>query len=104
MTALGAMYDQGRGVEQDERQAMIWYRRAAEAGDTEAMRLIGEAYYDGVGLPQNSALAREWLQRAAAGGNDEAATRLSMPEAGSSTGDTVPAAVRARAASPVPAR
>jgi TPR repeat protein len=98
------MYDQGRGVTLDERQAMVWYHRGADAGDTEAMRLIGEAYYDGLGVPQNSVLARQWLQRAAAGGNDEAATRLSMPEIPSASADTVPAAVRARAASPDPAR
>ncbi len=30
---LGGMYRQGRGVPQDDAEAMKWYRKAAEQGD-----------------------------------------------------------------------
>ena len=36
----------GRGVKQDDTKAIRWYRKAAEAGDTDAMQSIGNLFYD----------------------------------------------------------
>jgi TPR repeat protein len=36
MTYLGAMYENGSGVEQDHSQALAWYRKAAALGDEDA--------------------------------------------------------------------
>jgi len=33
---LGVMYDEGKGVEKDEKEAVKWYRKAAEQGDDDA--------------------------------------------------------------------
>jgi TPR repeat protein len=33
---LGWMYEQGRGIAQDDAQALAWYRKAAEQGDEQA--------------------------------------------------------------------
>ena len=37
--ALGLMYAEGRGIEQDEIQAYIWLSRAVEQGDQDAVSL-----------------------------------------------------------------
>ena len=33
---LGTMYDRGEGVDEDDQQAVLWYRKAAEQGDADA--------------------------------------------------------------------
>lgn len=33
---LGVMYEFGKGVTKDETQAVAWYRKAAEQGNTDA--------------------------------------------------------------------
>ena len=80
MTAIGMLYAQGRGVTQNDHEAVEWYRRGAAAGDTDAMLRLGEAYDQGEGVTQDHTLSRQWLQRAAAAGNEQAEHRLSMPE------------------------
>ncbi len=45
------------------------YRRAAEAGDTEAMQNVGEMYATGKGTAQDYMKALEWYQKAANAGN-----------------------------------
>jgi TPR repeat protein len=37
--ALGLMYAEGRGLQQDEIQAYVWLSRAAEQGDQDAVTL-----------------------------------------------------------------
>ena len=44
---LGVMYANGRGVRQDDAQAVQWYRKAAEQGDAEAQFNLGVMYADG---------------------------------------------------------
>jgi TPR repeat protein len=38
---LGEMYDNGQGVPQDDKQAMHWYRKAADQGDAIAQINVG---------------------------------------------------------------
>jgi TPR repeat protein len=38
---MGVFYSNGYGVVMDADQAMVWYRRAAEAGHVDAMRKLG---------------------------------------------------------------
>nr|WP_304302254.1 hypothetical protein [Chromatium okenii] len=40
-------YANGDGVAQDEAQAVVWYRKAAEQGDTDAQYNIGVMYTNG---------------------------------------------------------
>ena len=44
------MYANGRGVEQDDAEAVKWYRLAAEQGDADAQANLGTmAYHNGKG-------------------------------------------------------
>jgi TPR repeat protein len=46
-------------------EALIWYRRAAEQGDVDAMVAMGMAYADGIGVPQDYVEAHKWYNVAA---------------------------------------
>jgi len=59
------MYDNGRGVPQDDAEAVHWYRRAAEQGNTRAMSNLGVMYDDGEGVPQDDVQAHLWFNLAA---------------------------------------
>lgn len=62
---LGLMYDQGRGVRQDDAQAVQWYRKAAEQGDAEAQFNLGVMHADGRGVRQDPVQAEQWYRKAA---------------------------------------
>ncbi|WP_406569303.1 tetratricopeptide repeat protein, partial [Aeromonas veronii] len=49
---LGAMYEQGKGVAQDDKQAVAWYRKAAEQGYAMAQSNLGGMYNTGSGVAQ----------------------------------------------------
>ena len=73
---LGVMYDVGRGVPEDEAEAMHWYRLAATQDHAAAQNNLGVMYDAGRGVPQDAAEAARWYQRAAAQGIAEAQFRL----------------------------
>ncbi|WP_314879189.1 tetratricopeptide repeat protein, partial [Haemophilus parahaemolyticus] len=50
---LGVMYAKGRGVKQDDVEAVKWYRQAAEQGDAEAQFNLGVMYAKGRGVKQD---------------------------------------------------
>ena len=56
---------------QDDRQAVAWYRKAAEQGDASAQYLLGLSYATGDGVPQDYLQAYAWLSVAAANGDPE---------------------------------
>ena len=58
------MYVQGRGVRQDDAQAVQWYRKAAEQGLAEAQYNLGVMYAKGEGVRQNYKIAKEWFGKA----------------------------------------
>jgi len=58
---LGVMYQNGRGVRQDDSQAVRWYRKAAEQGYASAQNNLGLMYVNGEGVPQ----AVKWFRKAA---------------------------------------
>lgn len=43
---LGNLYKEGQGVEQNYKEAMKWYQKAAEQGTSDAQHAIGGMYYD----------------------------------------------------------
>ena len=61
---LGGMYVQGRGVRQDDAQAVQWYRKAAEQGQAEAQYNLGVMYEEGQGVSTNRKVAKEWFGKA----------------------------------------
>ena len=58
------MYEDGKGVPQDDAQAALWYRKAAEQGDAGAQFFLGSLYLDGHGVPQDDAQGEAWLHKA----------------------------------------
>lgn len=47
------------------REALIWYRRAADQGDVDSLVVLGTAYADGIGVPQDYIEAHKWFNVAA---------------------------------------
>lgn len=58
---VGAMLQEGKGVEQDGMQAAAWYRKVAEKGDLQAQLALGLMFADGAGVPSDPQEARRWL-------------------------------------------
>jgi len=65
---LGKMYIEGKGVNQDSREASVWIRKAAEKGNANAQELLGVMYRDGEGVVQDETAAHVWFSIAAANG------------------------------------
>ncbi len=70
---LGLMYGQGRGVPQDHKTEVKWYRRAAEQGVARAQKNLGLMYAQGRGVPQDFVRAHMWANIAASSGDKEMA-------------------------------
>ena len=66
---LGSMYKNGRGVPQDDTEAVKWYRKAAQQGYALAQCHLGWMYANGKGVVQNDTEAIKWYQKAAQQGN-----------------------------------
>ena len=64
-TISAVMYDEGRGVPQDDAEAVKWYRLAAEQGNAAAQYNLGVMYDKGEGVPQDDAEAVKWYRLAA---------------------------------------
>ena len=75
---LGKMYYLGRGVPEDEAQAVSWYRKAAQQGDAKAQFELGEMYDFGYGVPEDDAQAVSWYGKAAQQGLAEAQYTLGL--------------------------
>ena len=64
MTRRGYAYEHGKfGVEQDKNEALKWYQKAAEAGGTYAMFVLGNEYASGENQDKEKALM--WYRKAA---------------------------------------
>lgn len=63
---LGLRYESGAwDVNQDDKQAMLWITRAANAGNRIAMKTLADIYRNGdLGVPPNSGKADEWEKEA----------------------------------------
>jgi TPR repeat protein len=59
------MYQNGRGVIQDDVEAVKWYRKAAEQGYAIAEDNLGWMYQNGRGVVQDDAEAIKWYRKAA---------------------------------------
>jgi TPR repeat protein len=75
---LGVMYASGKGVGQDDAEAVRWYRRSAEQGYDPAQFNLGGMYARGKGVAQDYVEAERWYRKAAEQGNAEAQTELGV--------------------------
>ena len=69
---LGLMYFNGRGVAQDDVEAVAWYRQAAGQGHAKAQTRLGVMYDTGKGVAQDDVEAVAWYRQAAEQGIAEA--------------------------------
>jgi TPR repeat protein len=67
------MYAEGQGLTQDYKEAVEWYRLAAEQGYAAAQGMLGMMYKDGQGVLQDNVYAHMWTNIAASNGNEIAA-------------------------------
>jgi uncharacterized protein len=70
------MYAQGHGVAQDYKEAMKWYRLAADQGFAKAQFNLGDIYDQGHGVAQDYKEAVKWYQLAAEQGLADAQYNL----------------------------
>ena len=66
------MYDQGKGVAQDDKAAASWFLKSAEQGDAGAQLTLGVMYVKGNGAIQNYIQAHKWWNISVANGNESA--------------------------------
>ena len=78
---LGSMYLLGKGVPQDDKQAVTWYRKAAEQGYAKAQNNLAVLYAMGQGVPQDYKQAHAWFSVAAANGHSNATKGRDMAAA-----------------------
>lgn len=74
--ALGYMYVQGKGVEQDYTKALYWYRKAVKQGYAPSLFNLGLMYAQGEGVKQDYVTAVSWYRKAMKQGYTEAQTQL----------------------------
>jgi len=65
MIALADMYGKGTSsaFPKNDTEALRWYRRAAEQGDTFGMSMVGTFYYNGRGVPESNEEAVAWWRK-----------------------------------------
>ena len=61
------MYRKGKGVAEDDHEAVMWFREAAGQGDAYAQYFLGQMYADGEGVPKDDVTAHAWWSIAANG-------------------------------------
>jgi len=69
---LGEAYENGKGVPQDDAQAALWFRKAAEQNLAIAQYRLGVLYANGLEVRQDWTQAGFWFRKAANGGMAEA--------------------------------
>lgn len=69
---IGRCYYQGKGVEQDYKKAVEWFKKSAEQGDMYAECSLGNCYKFGEGVDQDLYKAVELLKMSAEKDNTDA--------------------------------
>ena len=87
--ALGDAYRDGHGVEKSYKEAMKWYRAAADQGDADAMNSMADMYAKGEGVGQDLGEAMKWCIKAAQKGNADAKVKLAKLMGNIPTGDNL---------------
>ncbi len=75
---LGLMYDNGKGVLENDKTAVKWYTKAAEQGQANAQYHLAVMYANGYGVLENDKTAVKWYIKAAEQGLAQAQTNLGL--------------------------
>lgn len=77
-SALGSMYENGKGMPKNQNEAIKWYKKAAENGSAEAQNNLGYIYANGRGVPKNLTQAIRLYSKSAEQGLPEAQYNLGV--------------------------
>lgn len=72
------MLRDGRGVKKNVREAVVWTRKAADAGHVDAQCQMGLFYMNGLGVDRDEDKAVGWLNKAAAQNHTQAQYNLGI--------------------------
>ena len=70
---LALKYDFGKGVPENDAEAVKWYTKAADQGNAAAQFNLGYMYATGEGVPENNIRAYVWWSMAKTQGHTKAA-------------------------------
>ena len=73
---LGRCYDKGRGVAENDSQALQWYQKSANQDYAKAIYAVGKCYKDGKGVQKDRKKAVEYFTKAARLDNADAQYQL----------------------------
>ena len=74
---VGMMHLNGQGVEQDYKEAGVWFRKASEQSIPQAQFKLGSLYMNGQGLPQDYEFAYSWFRVASIHGHKKSIAAIS---------------------------
>jgi len=63
------------GIEKDDKEALYWFRKSADAGDAYAQYQVGISYLCGFGAEVDQGRAYSWLEKARASGYETPSER-----------------------------
>lgn len=69
---LGVLYDEGKGLPEDNAKAIEWYQKAAEQGFSQAQVNLGIMHEQGEGTPTDPVRAYFWYALAESQGDSQA--------------------------------
>ncbi|KAG0244933.1 hypothetical protein BGW41_005532 [Actinomortierella wolfii] len=72
------LYDCGKGVKQELKKAVAWYRKGADQGSSFAQYMLGRMYQVGLGVVQDDVMAESWYRRAAEQGHVDSQFNLGV--------------------------
>jgi TPR repeat protein len=75
---LAVMYEKGIGVGKNEKEAVVWYSKAATQGNAASQFNLGVLYENGRGTPVDFAKANKWYRKASVQGDGLAIGNLGM--------------------------
>jgi TPR repeat protein len=84
---VGHAYETGKGVKQDPKEAMRWYRKAAEQGHPKAFGLIGRLYGMGFGVKRDLVKANMYFKLGVRRGEKHLVEYVELVEQKLKTGD-----------------
>ena len=77
---IGMAYAMGKGVPQDDKTAVKWFRLSVEQGYANAQNYLGFMYQKGRGVPQDYMTALKWFRLAAKQGDPKAKNNAKILE------------------------
>jgi len=70
------MYRRGKGIKQDDAEALQWMRKAANQDDADGLNNMGVMYEFGYGVKKDLVQAQFWYEKTVLRGNKNAVKKL----------------------------